>query len=129
MISMVLTTRLKAVIHFLVSSSQAAFVSGRSISDQILLMQDLVWNYCRNNTPGRSALKIDIMKAFGFVSWNLIHDILEAFEFPVTFRKWITTRSAIPEYSLSVDALKGILLVKRALDKGTLFPLVFLSWS
>lgn len=48
-ISKVLTNRLKTVIHRTICSSHAAFISGRSISDQIFLMQELVMHYHKTN--------------------------------------------------------------------------------
>ena len=86
-ITNVLIEGLNKVIHLMDSSCQAAFVSGRFISDQILFMQELVRNYHRNTDSPRRARKTDIMKAFASVSWQLILDILEAFHLPVKFIK------------------------------------------
>lgn len=61
-VSKVLPTRLKTVVHLLVNSCQAAFVSGRSILDEILVMQELVRDDNRISSPPRSAMNIDIMK-------------------------------------------------------------------
>ena len=65
----------------MVSNNQSAFVPGRSISDNILLTQELMHNYHLNCGPPRCAFKIDIQKAYDTVNWKFLEDILVAFGF------------------------------------------------
>jgi hypothetical protein len=55
----------------IISSNQAAFIPNRSISENILLAQELVREYHMKKGKARCAIKIDIMKAYDFVSWDL----------------------------------------------------------
>ncbi|XP_022014955.1 uncharacterized protein LOC110914476 [Helianthus annuus] len=54
----------KAVIDF--------FSTGRKISDNILLTQELMHNYHRNSGPPRCAFKVDIQKAYDTVDWSFL---------------------------------------------------------
>lgn len=60
----VLTSRLQTVMTTLLDTSQAAFVSGRSITDNILLSHELIKGYGRKNMSPRCMLKIDMQKAY-----------------------------------------------------------------
>ncbi|GKE20061.1 putative RNA-directed DNA polymerase, partial [Tanacetum coccineum] len=64
-ISKIITNRIIDGIKEVVSDNQSAFISGRRISDNILITQELVHNYHRNRGPARCAFKIDIQKAYG----------------------------------------------------------------
>ncbi|GJU13393.1 protein LAZ1 [Tanacetum coccineum] len=59
----ILTNRIIEGIKEVVSENQSAFVSGRRISDNILIMHELMYNYHRNRGPPRCAFKVDIQKA------------------------------------------------------------------
>ena len=69
-ISKVIANRLKSVLPSIISKSQSAFIKGRSISDNILLAQELMRNYHRGDAQPRSAIKVDFRKAFDTVNWN-----------------------------------------------------------
>lgn len=62
-IAKILSNRLKVVLPFLIDS-QSSFVRGRSISDNILIAQELFKGYNRTTGPTRGALKIDLRKTF-----------------------------------------------------------------
>lgn len=59
-ISKVLVDRLKPYLYELVGPQQSAFIKGRHIVDNILLIQELVQGYDRGDSEPRCALKIDI---------------------------------------------------------------------
>ena len=63
-ISKIIAARIKQCIPDIISPSQSAFVQGRSISDNVLITQELMLNYHRDIGPPRCALKVDIMKAY-----------------------------------------------------------------
>lgn len=67
-VSKILVARLQPLLPSLINPSQSAFVKGRSIVDNVLLMQDLVENYHKNDGYPRCALKLDLMKVYDFVS-------------------------------------------------------------
>lgn len=81
-ITKILALRLQPILPFIIDQSQAAFVKGRSISDNILLMQELVRSYHKDVLPRRCAIKIDLMKAFDSVDWDFLFDVMHAMAFP-----------------------------------------------
>ncbi|GKB13045.1 hypothetical protein Tco_0846968 [Tanacetum coccineum] len=70
-ISKILTNRIIEGIKEAVSENQSAFVSGRRISDNILITQELMHNYHLDRGHPRCAFKVDIQKAYDTV-WNLV---------------------------------------------------------
>ncbi|GJU07090.1 retrovirus-related pol polyprotein from transposon TNT 1-94, partial [Tanacetum coccineum] len=71
-ISKILTNRIINGIKEVVNENQSAFVLGRSISDNILITQELMHNYHRNRGPSRCAFKINIQKAYDTVDWQFL---------------------------------------------------------
>ncbi|XP_062100800.1 uncharacterized protein LOC133806725 [Humulus lupulus] len=70
-ISKMICSRLSEVLPHLISQNQGAFVRGRSLAHNILIIQDLIKNYNRKNSSPRCALKIDLSKAYDTVDWLL----------------------------------------------------------
>lgn len=72
-ISTILTARLKAVLPSFISHTQSAFIKGRNIADNILLMHELMRGYHGSGGKPRTAMKIDIMKAYWYNEgiWHL----------------------------------------------------------
>ena len=80
-----LSIRFQSVQPLLISESQSAFVKDRSIADNILLMQELVRDNHRGNSPHGCAIKIDLMKAYASVDWSFLFEIMGAMDFPQQF--------------------------------------------
>ncbi|MBY3556055.1 reverse transcriptase family protein, partial [Modestobacter lapidis] len=78
-ISKLLANRLKVVLPSLIGEYQSAFVAGRSISDNILIAQELFRNYHTNIGSPRCALKIDLRKAFDSVTWDFLFAAMYCF--------------------------------------------------
>ncbi|XP_034915333.1 uncharacterized protein [Populus alba] len=81
-ISKIIVSRLKNALNEIIGPAQSAFLPGRSISDAILLTQELMHNSHLRNGPSNCALKIDLRKAFDTVSWEFIIAGLEAIALP-----------------------------------------------
>ena len=62
-----LTNRLHGVIQSIICDSQARFIPGRKIVDNIVLAHELVKAYTRKHISPRSMLKIDLQKAYDSV--------------------------------------------------------------
>ncbi|GJV95421.1 hypothetical protein Tco_1546998, partial [Tanacetum coccineum] len=65
----IIANRIKESLKVLVSPNQSAFVLGRSITDNILLTQELMNNYHLDRGLPRCAFKVDIQKAYDTVDW------------------------------------------------------------
>ena len=74
----IIANRLKPYLPVIIGSSQSTFVSGRSITDNILLAQELVRGYGRSNLSTRCAIKIDLQKAFDSLDWTFTLEVLKA---------------------------------------------------
>uniref|UniRef100_A0A803PLV2 Reverse transcriptase domain-containing protein n=1 Tax=Cannabis sativa TaxID=3483 RepID=A0A803PLV2_CANSA len=66
-----------------------AFVKGRSLAHNILIFQDLIKNYSRENVSPRCALKIDLSKAYDTLDWSFLEELLKSYRFPTKFIHWI----------------------------------------
>ncbi|GJV39999.1 hypothetical protein Tco_1418439 [Tanacetum coccineum] len=118
-ISKLITNRIKEGLQDIVSDNQSAFVPGRSISDNILITQELMHNYHLNKGPHRCAFKIDIQKAYDTVDWKFLRDILGGFGFHPTMVGWIMTCVTSTSFSLCVNGdLHGYFKGRRGLRQG-----------
>ena len=86
--SSALSTRLKKVLHKLISNTQSGFMSNRFIGESTRLIYDVMHYTQCNDIPGLLML-IDFQKAFDSVSWKFLHSILTLFGFKEGFCKWI----------------------------------------
>ena len=77
-ISKVICRRPKRLLPNLVSEIQSAFVSGRLISDNILIAQEMFHGLRTNNSCKEKflAIKTDMSKAYDRVEWPFIEAIL-----------------------------------------------------
>ncbi|GJZ51477.1 RNA-directed DNA polymerase, eukaryota, reverse transcriptase zinc-binding domain protein [Tanacetum coccineum] len=78
-ISEVLTNRIKDALNNLVNKNQSAFIPGRLIQDNIMLIQEFLMGYNRKIGGKRVAFKIDIQKAYDTINWNFLEEALKQF--------------------------------------------------
>ncbi|XP_074265959.1 uncharacterized protein LOC141588414 [Silene latifolia] len=68
-ISKLLCDRMSCVLGKIISPNQCAFIKGRSILGNILIIQDLVRLYTRNSVSPRCLMKVDLRKAYDSIEW------------------------------------------------------------
>jgi hypothetical protein len=81
-ITKILANRLLPGLDDFISDSQGAFIPTRSITEKILLAQEVVYNYHKGVGKPRCTLKVDLMKAYDSVSWGFILHCLRCFGVP-----------------------------------------------
>jgi len=84
-----LAARIKNILQFVVNSDQNGFVKGRSIHENIRLIEDVLRYVDKNNLPG-VMMCIDFKKAFDSIERNFIFYALKKLNFGAMFRKWIS---------------------------------------
>ncbi|KAL0307069.1 UNVERIFIED_CONTAM: Retrovirus-related Pol polyprotein from type-2 retrotransposable element R2DM [Sesamum radiatum] len=75
-ITKIIADRLSPALVQLIDSSQAAFVGGRNITDNIFLAQEMVRPYSRKRISPRCTINVDLRKAFDSVSWTFLSRVL-----------------------------------------------------
>ncbi|GJS67148.1 hypothetical protein Tco_0681712 [Tanacetum coccineum] len=103
LIPKIIANRIKESLKILVSPNQSAFVPGRSISNNILLTQELMHNYHLDRGPSRCAFKVDIQKAYDTVDWGFLREVLIGFGFHDRMVKWIMECVTTTSFSISIN--------------------------
>ena len=73
------------VIHDVICDSQARFIPGRKIADNIIQAHELVKTYTRKNISPGNILKIDLQKAYDSVEWPFLEQVMVGLGFPEMF--------------------------------------------
>ncbi|GKE43421.1 putative RNA-directed DNA polymerase, eukaryota, reverse transcriptase zinc-binding domain protein, partial [Tanacetum coccineum] len=102
-ISKIITNRIIDGLKEIVSENQSAFIPGRRISDNIIIMQELMHNYQRNRGPPRYAFKVDIQKAYDTVDCTFLDYILRCYGFHHKMVKWIMTYVTTASFSICIN--------------------------
>lgn len=85
-----ITNRLKPIMQLLVQPQQVSFIKGRSITDNIIIAQEVIHSMRRKGgKTGWMATKIDLEKAFDRLSWDFIDDTLVDANIPERLRRLI----------------------------------------
>ncbi|KAL4332338.1 hypothetical protein GQ457_07G002550 [Hibiscus cannabinus] len=86
-VSKVLVNHFKSILPLCISPNQWAFVSGRSITGNILIAHELIHSLSSIGTgPYQGAVvKLDIEKAFDKVEWSFLHDVMLRLGFDVSW--------------------------------------------
>ncbi|XP_015159800.1 uncharacterized protein [Solanum tuberosum] len=84
-ISKLVSSRLGPILPELVSLNQSGFVKGRSISENIMLAQEIIHQIKKPNIGSNVVIKLDMAKAYDTVSWSYICLVLRRMGFDEVF--------------------------------------------
>lgn len=85
----VLSLRLAPRLSEIVSTNQSTFISGRSVHDNFLLVQQTARQLHNLKSP-RVLLKLDIARAFDSVSWPFLLEAMQHLGFGPRWCEWVS---------------------------------------
>ena len=88
LLSGVLANRMKSVLPDIISTEQKGFLKNRFIGENTRLVYDIISELNNNKTSKGMIMLIDFEKAFDTVGWKFINQILGAYNFGDSFKKW-----------------------------------------
>ncbi|XP_074265758.1 uncharacterized protein LOC141588201 [Silene latifolia] len=123
----IICTRLAGVLPDLISLNQGGFIKSRSITENILICQDLVRLYNKQACTPICMFKMDLMKVYGSVSWQFLGEIIEGFHFPPYFRSLVMECVSSASFSVAINGdTFGFFKGRRGLRQGDpMSPLIF----
>ncbi|GJT96115.1 RNA-directed DNA polymerase, eukaryota [Tanacetum coccineum] len=83
-----LANRLSLVMSDLISDVQTTFISKCQILDGPFILNELL-SWCKHKKINAMIFKVDFEKAFDFVRWDYLDDVINSFEFGDKWRNWI----------------------------------------
>lgn len=109
LVSKTIVNRLKHLMSSIISCNQSAFLSGRFISDNILIAYELFhfMQFQKKGSTGRMAIKLDMSKAYDRIEWPYLEAVMKALGFQPPWIKLIMSCVASVQYSVLVNGRPG----------------------
>lgn len=130
LISKIMANRIKPILNKIISPNQSAFLSGRQITDNIIIAHELIHSMktSKEKKKGYLALKLDLSKAFDRVEWTFISKALLSFGFNENWVHLILQCVSTTSFSILLNGSPGPKFhTSRGLRQGDpLSPYLFL---
>lgn len=131
--SKLIAKRIRPFISSLISNCQSAFVPGRDISENVILLREVLHSFKSNDYKNSEfCLKVDLSKAFDRMNWDYLESLLPLYDFPTRLVSWIMTCVRSAEFLVVVNGRgDGFLKLNRGCGKDALSPHIslFLVWT
>ncbi|KAM6556810.1 hypothetical protein CsatB_003829 [Cannabis sativa] len=106
-ISKIIANRIRVFLPRLICPTKAAFVPGRNIQDNNVLIQGIIHSFKRKKgKDGFFAIKIDLVKAYDKLSWQFIDHVLRSFKAPDKFCHWVRQCITTTSFNLFLNGRK-----------------------
>lgn len=120
-ISKCLVNRLKHHLGNIISDSQAAFIPGRLITDNILIAHEVMHSLKTRKRVSQNymAVKTDVTKAYDRVEWGFLETTMKLFGFSDQWIEWIMATVRSVTYSVLVNGSPhGMVTPERGIRQG-----------
>ena len=108
--------RLRKHLHSIIDRNQTGFVPGRSITENVLLVQDTL-HWAKNNCPSAIVLCLDFAKAYDRVDWSFLKQSLTKTGFGP---KWLTLINNIYNNRTAQLTINGRTTARFDITRGVL---------
>ena len=128
-IAKILVNRLRPLLPKLISPCQSAFVPGRWIAENEVVVQELLHSFKKRKVKGGFlAIKLDLQKAYDRVNWKFLQAVLLNFGFNECFVSWIKECISSVSSAILVNGSKTASFTpSRGLRQGdSLSPYLFI---
>ncbi|KAJ9565542.1 hypothetical protein OSB04_001508 [Centaurea solstitialis] len=103
-ISKVLAERIKIVMDSVISNSQSAFITGRSILDGPLIVNEVI-SWAKKMRKKILIFKADFAKAFDSLNWNFLDNVLLQMGFGLRWRSWVKGLTRTTKCSVLINGV------------------------